>query len=282
MSTAPGVEYARPELLAEPDWLWEHRDDPGVRILDCGSTEAYERAHIPTAVSLSVDGWLKEPEGGLHVMGAEAFAALMGRLGVSDDTTVVAYDDFNTTYATRLWWVLNYYGHTAAKVLNGGWHGWLTEGRPLTFHETAPDPQQFTARANEDIMCRLNYLKDRYDDPDLQVLNVLPPAHFRGEVNPFSNKRVGHIPGSVNIPIEEFLTDDDRGVFKPAWELRATLDKAGLSPDKETVVHCQAGVRTTLGFFVMSLLGWDRIRAYDAAMAEWANQDDTPLVLEKT
>jgi len=85
----------------------------------------------------------------------------------------------------------------------------------------------------------------------------------------------------VNIPIEEFLTDDDRGVFKPAWELRAVLDKAGLSPDKETVVHCQAGVRTTLGFFVPSLLGWDRIRAYDAAMAEWANQDDTPLALEE-
>ena len=281
MSTTPELEYARPKLLAEPDWLWEHRDDPGVRVLDCGSQDAYARAHIPCAVALSVDGWLKEPEGGVHVMRAETFAALMGRLGVSDDTTVIAYDDFNTTYATRLWWVLNYYGHTAAKVLNGGWHRWLSEGRPMTFHAATPEPRRFTPRANEDIMCRLNYLKDRYDDADVQVLNVLPSPHFRGEVNPFGNKRVGHIPGSVNIPIEEFLTDDDRGVFKPGWELRAVLDKAGLSPDKETVVHCQAGVRTTLGFFVLSLLGWDRIRVYDAAMAEWANQDDTPLVLEE-
>jgi thiosulfate/3-mercaptopyruvate sulfurtransferase len=281
MSTALDLDYARPELLAEPDWVWEHRDDPGVRVVDCGSADAYARAHIPMAVALSVDGWLKEPEGGVHVMGPEAFATLMGRLGVSEDTTVVAYDDFNTTYATRLWWVLNYYGHTAAKVLNGGWHRWLSEERPMTFHETAPEPGRFSARANEDIMCRLNYLKGRYDHPDVQVLNVLAAAHYRGEANPFGNKRVGHIPGSVNIPIEEFLTDDDRGVFKPAWALRAVLDKAGLSPDKETVVHCQAGIRTTLGFFVLSLLSWDRIRAYDAAMAEWANQDDTPLVLEE-
>jgi thiosulfate/3-mercaptopyruvate sulfurtransferase len=281
MSTALNLDYARPELLAEPDWLWEHGDDPGIRVVDCGSVDAYARAHIPTAVALGVDGWLKEPEGGVHVMGPEAFAALMGRLGVSDETTVVSYDDFNTTYATRLWWVLNYYGHTAAKVLNGGWHRWLSEGRPLTFHAKTPEPGRFTAQANKEIMCRLDYLKERYDGPGVQVLNVLSGPHYRGEVNPFGNKRVGHIPGSINIPIEEFLTEDDRGVFKPAWELRAVLDKAGLSAERETVVHCQAGIRTTLGFFVLSLLGWNRIRAYDAAMAEWANQDDTPLVLEE-
>src|SRR3989454_6280160 len=281
MSTALDLDCARPELLAEPDWLWEHRDDPGIRVVDCGSVDAYARAHIPTAVALSVDGWLKEPEGGVHVMGAETFAALMGRLGVSDDTTVVAYDDFNTTYATRLWWVLNYYGHTAAKVLDGGWHRWLSEGRPTTFHAKTPEPGRFTAQANEEIMCRLDYLKERYDGPGVQVLNVLSGPHYRGEANPFGNKRVGHIPGSINIPIEEFLTEDDRGVFKPAWELRAILDKAGLSAEKETVVHCQAGIRTTFGFFVLSLLGWDRIRAYDAAMAEWGNQDDTPLGLEE-
>src|SRR5207245_3478452 len=121
---------------------------------------------------------------------------------------------------------------------------------------------------------------DRFDDPDVQVLNVLPEAHYRGEANPFENKRVGHIPGSVNIPIEEFLTEDEHGVFKPASELQAILDKHGLSPARETVVHCQAGVRTTLGFFILKLLGWERVLAYDAAMAEWANRDDTPLALE--
>jgi len=69
-------------------------------------------------------------------------------------------------------------------------------------------------------------------------------------------------------------------VLKPAQELQTNLEKHGLAPERETVVHCQAGVRTTLGFFVLKLLGWDRVRAYDAAMAEWANRDDTPLVLE--
>src|SRR3712207_864449 len=142
--------YARPELLAEPDWLWDHRDDPNVRLIDCDSFEAYRRAHIAGAVALSAHPWLKEgseltetPPGsylsraptGLHVMGSERFAEVMSRLGVSEDTTVVAYDSqavANMSFSTRLWWVLNYYGHTNAKVLNGGWRHWLYEGRPVT------------------------------------------------------------------------------------------------------------------------------------------------------
>jgi len=249
MNLSTDLGYRRPELLAEPGWLWERRDDPNVRLVDCASPEAYGRAHIPGAVRLQVDVWIKEPEGGVHVMGPEKFAELMSGLGVSDDTTVVTYDDLNTTFATRLWWVLR--------------------GR-------------FTPHPNEAVMCRVDYLKDRFDDPDVQVLNVLPEAHYSGEVNPFENSRVGHIPGSVNIPIEDFMAEDKHGMFKAARELEAILEKHGVSPERETVVHCQAGVRTTLGFFVLKLLGWDRVRAYDAAMAEWANRDDTPLVLGNT
>jgi len=70
-------------------------------------------------------------------------------------------------------------------------------------------------------------------------------------------------------------------VFKPASELRSVLGEAGASPEKETVVHCQGGIRTTMGVFVLSLLGWDRVRAYDASMAEWANRDDTPMVAQE-
>src|SRR5437870_12206458 len=103
--------YARPELLAEPDWLWERRGDPKVRIIDCASLERYRRAHIPGAVGLRVKGWLKEPEAGWHVMGPKAFGELMEKLGVSDDTTLMAYDHSNMIYAPRLSWVLNCCGH---------------------------------------------------------------------------------------------------------------------------------------------------------------------------
>jgi 3-mercaptopyruvate sulfurtransferase SseA len=124
---------------------------------------------------------------------------------------------------------------------------------------------------------RLDELKALHPDPNLQIVNVLPPGMYDGTANPFDNKRVGHIPDSINLPIERFLASEEIPRLKSADELQAVLAQAGLSQDTETVVHCHAGVRTTMGIFVMSLLGWDRVRAYEASMAEWANRDDTPL-----
>ncbi len=106
---------------------------------------------------------------------------------------------------------------------------------------------------------------------------MLWPEMYAGTNNPFGNKHPGHIPGSVNLPIERFFADEEVPVLKPAHEVEAVLAAAGLSPERETVIDCQAGVRTTMGVFVTSLLGWDRVRAYEASLAEWANRDDTPL-----
>lgn len=283
MSIANG--YDRANSLAEPEWLWEHRDDPNVRVVDCSDPAGYARAHIPGSVRLRGDemsstvpaDWLKDRDDPLHVMKPEAFADLMARCGVSVATTVVAYDDYNGTAATRLWWVLTFYGHADVKVLNGGWQRWVDEGRPVAIRETTPERGSFTPRPREALRVRLDELMLRYSDPDVRIVNVLWPGMYAGTVNPFENKRVGHIPGSINLPIERFFADEHIPRLKPANELRTVLAEAGLSGDTDTVVHCHAGVRTTMAIFVMWLLGWDRVRAYEASMAEWANRDETPL-----
>lgn len=283
--------YPRSEHLAEPQWLVDHLGTADLRVIDCGSSEAYRRAHIPGAVELGVHPWLKRgdrmtssPQGSNlshlpldpHVMQADDFSSLMGRLGISNETTVVAYHGYNTSFATRLWWVLKFYGHDRAKVLNGGWQRWLQDGHPVTEAATVPEPCSFQAREDATAICRVDELRERYNEPEVQVVSVLPEAMYTGSANPFGNRRVGHIPGSVNVPAQQFLRED--GGFRSAEELRAILEGVGLSRDKETIVHCQAGILTTLGVFVLQLLGWPRVRAYDAAMAEWANLEDTPLV----
>jgi thiosulfate/3-mercaptopyruvate sulfurtransferase len=199
---------------------------------------------------------------------------LMGRAGVSNDTTVVCYSDM-TMFATRLWWVLNYYGHTKAKVLNGGWRRWTSEGRPVTTAEWTPQHVEFTPRPNHERICLIDDLLTRYSDPNLQVLNVLPEGMYAGRDNPFENKHPGHIPGSINIDSDRFV--DEAGAFKSAPQLSEILSAAGVRNDREVVVHCQGGIRTTIGFFVLSLLGHERARAYDGSMGEWSNRDDTPV-----
>ena len=164
-------------------------------------------------------------------------------------------------------------------MLNGGWQRWLDEGRPVTFRAAMAEPGTFTPRPDEAMRVRLDELKSRHAEPGLQVVNVLWPDMYRGEDNEFGNKRVGHIPGSVNLPIERLLAEGDVPTLRDAPALRVALAEAALSPERDTIVHCHAGVRTTMAVFALSLLGWERVRAYEASMAEWANRDDTPLVV---
>jgi thiosulfate/3-mercaptopyruvate sulfurtransferase len=276
--------YARPELLVEPDWLIDHLDDPGVRIIDCAVLEAYRRAHIPGAVHLPVHYYLKEsgPPGtdhGTFVMPQAEFEALMGRLGVSNDTLVVPYDDNNALLAARMWWVLNYYGHPNVRVLNGGWHRWLTEGRPVTFHATRPAPATFVARPNPDLIADAEYLKAHIGDPSCQILDARTDEEWSG-TNDRGNRRVGRVPGAKHLEWLNFVEKGDLRRFLSAEEIDRLLAEAGFSRDRATITYCQGGIRAAHAAFAMTLVGYDNIRVYDGSMRDWANRDDTPLTLE--
>lgn len=276
------MDYAHPEILAETDWLAQHANDADVRIIDCATVEAYRRAHIPGAVQLPVHYYIKEndPAGTDHgtlVMPPADFEALMGKLGVGPDTTVVTYDDNNALVASRLWWVLNYYGHSKAKVLNGGWHRWLTEDRPVTFHSTKAAPATFTAKPRPELNATVDQLKAEHADRGCQVLDARTDAEFEG-TNDRGNKRAGRVPTAHHLEWVRFVSSDDNRKFLPAEEIQKLLDEAGVSRDKPVITYCQGGIRAAHAAFVLELLGYNNVRVYDGSMREWANREDTPLV----
>ena len=276
------MNYARPELLAEPDWLEEHLGDPGVRIIDCATLEAYRRAHIRGAVQLPVHYYIKEAptdpklDHGTFIMPPAEFEQLMGQLGVSNDTLVVTYDDNNSLLAARLWWCLKYYGHDRAKVLNGGWHRWLTEGRPITFHATKPQPATFTAKPRPELIADAELLKAKYNHPGCQVLDARTDEEWNG-TNDRGNKRAGHVPGAKHLEWINFVSKDDGRTFLPAEEIERLLKEAGIERGKATITYCQGGIRAAHAAFAMELVGFEHVRVYDGSMRDWANRDDTPL-----
>lgn len=302
--------YARPELLVDPAWILERQDDPTVRLIDCGSAEArsaacYQRAHIPSAVELAsvTHPWLKgthpdtlnkegagrrlpadlpwplfttsEDDDWLHVIAPEAFGAVMEQLSVSDDTTVVTYDDEGGPYATRLWWVLNLYGHNAVKVLDGGWQRWVAEGSPVaTGSEPPHEPGNFTVEPNDDLRCELEELRNRLDDPDLEIIDTRDDSEWSGTED-FGLDRAGRIPGAVHLEWIRFMTPEL--TFRPASELQTLVRQEDVATEREVVTYCFAGVRASHVAFVLTLLGSDHVRVYDASMFEWSTRRDTEL-----
>lgn len=233
--TAQHEGYARPELLAETEWLQQHLGDPRLRIVDCESHDAYGRAHLPGAVGLPVHHYLKNANDSVHVIPPDQHAALMGELGIANDTLVVAYDAGGVT-AARFWWVMNYYGHTKVKVLNGGWPKWQSEGRPMTSRTPVVAKTTFVPHVQAPLLCTLEQGKRAVGDADIILWDVRSDAEWTGE-NPRGNQRSGHIPGAVHLEWSKLMTEGEVRVFRSAPEMRALLSAAGVTPGKAVVTY---------------------------------------------
>jgi thiosulfate/3-mercaptopyruvate sulfurtransferase len=164
--------YARPELLDETNWLAQDLNDPSIRIVDMRSDEVYRKGHSPGAMHL---GWkaLKDADNEVYVISPEKLAALMGQLGVGNDTTVVAYDDQGGLGPSRLWRVLDYYAHRKAKVLNGGWNKWVKEKHPVTTEVPTPPPTQFSVQTETQKICLVEELLGEMKRPTVFTLTLL-------------------------------------------------------------------------------------------------------------
>ncbi len=234
--------YPRSDLLVETEWLQHNLDNPAIRIVDCDQIDPYRRAHIKNAVGIRVHHYIKEPgydgnpKGYPLVAPPDTVAELMSGMGIGDDTQVIAYDSFGGLWATRFWWVLNYYGHTNVKVLNGGWRKWFDEGRPVSIDSPEQGEATFTPRANPNLLCTVDYGVSRVGGDDTVFLDVRSGGEWEGTTDR-GNKRVGRVPGAVHLEWLDFVTDDSHKTFKPAAEVRAMLEPLGVTPDKNVITY---------------------------------------------
>lgn len=228
--------FAHPEYLVDDQWVADHLDAPNVVVLDGDLEAGYLRGHIPGAV-LVPDNYAKDPDTGrVHILAPEKFAAFCQNLGIGDDTLVVTYDNNQSLYSARLWWCLNYYGHTNVRVLDGGWRAWVNEGRPISFDRVAPESgATFTPKLEESIMVKVDELKEACDLSEAVIWDVRSDGEFTG-ANDRGNKRAGHIPGAVHL--EWFnVMERDSHKFKPAGEIRQMLSDKGITADKAVFAY---------------------------------------------
>ena len=230
--------YPHPELLAETDWLAGRLSDPTVRVVDARSDKDYASGHIPSAVHIngfSLGGIRPGPE----MPEPEAFAHLVGALGVDESTPVVVYDAGGRSQWAQLAgmtaWTFLYYGHPDVRYLDGGLAKWTAEGLPLSSDAPAQEPRTFAARLVESVYCSLDQAKASVDDDGVVVWDVRSVGEFEGTTKGWNAPpRLGHLPGAIHLDYTE-LFDADTGTLKPAAELSALLGTKGIRP--EATVH---------------------------------------------
>ncbi len=276
--------YAHPEALVSTEWVAQHLNDAGVRLVESNEDILlYDTGHIPGAVKVDWHADLNDPMVRDYV-NREQFEALMRRLGIGNDTTVVFYGDKNNWWATYAYWVFQLFGHSNAKVMDGGRVKWVAEGRELTREIPAYAPSSYVAKERNDKPIRA--LRDEvlvHVAAGKPLVDVRSPAEYKGELLHMADYpqegalRGGHIPGAKSVPWARAANPD--GTFKSAADLRAIYEQEqGLKAGDDVIAYCRIGERSSHTWFVLThLLGYEHVRNYDGSWTEWGNGVRLPV-----
>jgi len=284
MSDITSRGYANPDVLVSTDWVAENLNNPNVRIVESNEDPLlYPSGHIPGAVEVD---WAKDLNDQIvrDYLGREGFEALASRIGITPETTVVFYGDKSNWWATYAFWVFQLFGHTNAKVMDGGRKKWTDEGRELTRDKVSYNATDYKAPERDDKVVRA-FREDvlAHVKASGQLVDVRSPAEFSGEklhMEGYPQEgalRGGHIPGAESIPWSRAANED--GTFKDAAALKAIyVEEKGLKPDEPTISYCRIGERSSHTWFVLSyLLGFPNVRNYDGSWTEWGNSVGVPI-----
>jgi len=269
------------EKLVTADWVQEHGNDPGVRLVEVDvDTEAYREGHIEGAIAWN---WTSQLQDNVRrdIISKADFEALMQRSGVTNDTHLVLYGDNNNWFAAYALWLAELYGHERVSLMDGGRVKWFADQRPTTTAEPSVAPAAYTAKdADPEMRAVREDVLQALQQP-VQLVDVRSPAEFSGEViappgMSETAQRGGHIPGAKNIPWARAVNED--GTFRSKDELAALYGTQGLNPAEPTIAYCRIGERSSHTWFVLKhLLGYQDVKNYDGSWTEYGSMVGVPI-----
>ena len=265
--------------LVDCAWLAAHLHDAQVAVVDlrwyltnpAQGAQEYAESHIAGAVYVSLDEELSEAawDGpGRHPLPRPArFVTAMSNAGIDANTHVVIYDSAGGSIATRLWWLLRYYGHTNVSILDGGWQAWLaSNGATRNGRETRP-ARTFVGQPDTSMTVDAATVDQLRHDASVLLLDARARERYTGAVEPFG-PRAGHIPGAHCAPFADNLTA--AGTLKAPDELKARFTALGVPHAQTVVCYCGSGVTATHNLFAMHLAGYDA-KLYPGSWSDWSN-----------
>ena len=271
------------KALVSTDWIAQHAKDSGLRLVEVDVDPTnYEKGHIEGAVGWN---WKKDLQDQVarDIAPKQALEELLGKSGITPDTTVVLYGDNNNWFAAYAYWALKYYGHDKVQLVDGGRVKWEKEGRAYSTDvpSYSATSYRFKTSPNEHIRAYRDQVLSKIGKAAL--VDVRSPKEFSGELLAPENlpqegaQRGGHIPTAASIPWATAVNTED-GTFKSNDELKEIYGGKGVVSNKEVIAYCRIGERSAHTWFVLKeLLGYPDVRNYDGSWTEWGSSIRVPI-----
>ncbi len=283
------MSYANPQALVSTEWLENHLEAPDVCIVDASfylneepgaAREVFDAEHIPGAVFFDINEVCASGTNLPHMIPEpEKFSSMVRKMGLGDGNHIIIYDQSGGHMAAaRVWWMFRLFGHDDVAVLDGGLPKWAAENRPIDDIPQIERYRHFTARFNSTLVRDKARMLSNLERKSEQIVDARSEDRFNGTGGePRPGLKKGHIPGSISIPFQKLMNQENHHTFKPADEIKAVFDEAGLNLKKPITASCGSGVTASVLAFGLYLIGHTEAAVYDGSWAEWGAAEDTPI-----
>lgn len=277
------MSISESQSLVSTSWLADHLSAPDIRVIDAtwrlpgqgGDPRAdYDAAHIPEARFFDIDEISDTSSPLPHMLPpVEKFVSRVRAMGIGDGHRVVVYDQDGLFSAARVWWMFRVFGHADVAVLDGGLKKWIAEGREVDDMPPVMRDRHFTGRKDASLVRDVTQVAAALKLGEEQLVDARSPSRFRGdEPEPREGLRAGHMPGALNVHYSTLLNAD--GTMKPAEEVKAIFEAAGVDMNRPIVTTCGSGVTAAILSLALARIGHRKSALYDGSWSEWGAYPD--------
>lgn len=276
--------------IISKQWLLARLYETDLVIIDCrfimGMADAqagriaYEEEHISGAVYFDLEMDLSSPisqHGGRHPLpDMDKFIKTLERAGINNDSRIVAYDDQGGAMASRLWWLLQYIGHTNTYVMNEGFTNWKQAGYPLTNKQPIRIPQSYTPHMQHDMVVSMEDVRDSSNDHTSLLIDSREPNRYLGLEEPI-DAVAGHIPGAINKFWKDLKMDN--GTWKSTEDIHEHFND--IPKDQDVIVYCGSGVTACPNILGLHEAGFTNVKLYAGSWSDWISYEGNPVAIGK-